>query len=162
METISAQPSVEDTLQWLTWHKPGIQKLVVSLDTASGLGSITDCEGPGAEGPCESDSRLKRDVSGIKDALRGILALNGVTYRYNTAQHPELHLSDGPQIGFIAQELERVYPELVTTKNNGFKAVSYAQLVPVLVEAIKEQQSMIAVLQEQVQELQRSSPVGTL
>jgi len=141
------------------WSRPEIRMLTVSLDTGNGLGSTIDCEGGNAEAPCESDSRLKRNVAKITDALAGLLSLKGVTYQYNVAEYPELGLSSGPQIGFIAQELEQVYPELVTTKANGFKAVNYAQLVPVLVEAIKEQQSMIADLQEQVNELQHAAKV---
>jgi hypothetical protein len=140
------------------WHKPEIQRLTVSLDTAAGGGSNVD--GDGTFGPFGvviiSDARVRQDISGITDALGGILALNGVTYRYNTAAYPELGLSDQPQIGFLAQELEQVFPELVVTRNDGFKAVNYALLVPVLVEAIKQQQCMIAELQVQVKELQRS------
>jgi isopentenyl diphosphate isomerase/L-lactate dehydrogenase-like FMN-dependent dehydrogenase len=141
----------------LPWHKPWIERLAVSLDTAGAPGSGDDFE-DGSE--FLSDVRVKKDISGIKDALSGILALKGVTYRYDTSKYPEMGLSSGPQVGFIAQELEQVYPELVTTKASGFKAVNYAQLAPVLAEAIKEQQSMIADLQEQVNALQRTSAVG--
>jgi hypothetical protein len=147
----------------LPWHGPRITRLAVSLDTAIGPGSTGDAssQDPGTL-LSPSDARLKTGIAEITDALAGILTLRGVTYRFDTAKYPEMGLSNGPQIGFIAQELEQVYPELVTTKENGFKAVNYAQLVPVLVEAIKEQQSMIADLQEQVNELQRTSAVGAL
>lgn len=143
----------------LPWHKPEIQVLTVNLDTAAGGGSNVD--GDGTFGPFGvviiSDARVKQDVSGVTDALRGVLALNGVTYRYNTSKYPELGLSDQPQIGFLAQELEQVYPQVVVTRKDGFKAVNYALLVPVLVEAIKQQQSMIADLQSQVRELHSKS-----
>ena len=141
----------------LPWSAPKVQRLTIHLDTQGFGGSNIDGEG-GEEFP--SDLRLKTDIAGIGDALQGILSLKGVTYRYAAAEHPELGLGRGPQIGFIAQDLEQVYPEVVKTKENGFKAVNYAQLVPVLVEAIKEQQAMIADLQEQVDELQRASKVA--
>jgi len=136
----------------LPWHKPEIQQIMVSLDTQGNTGSNIDSFG-GNEFP--SDLRLKQDISGIGDALSGILALKGVTYRYNTAKYPELGLSDQPQIGFLAQELEQVYPEVVVTRKDGFKAVNYALLVPVLVEAIKQQQAMIEDLQNQVKALKQ-------
>ena len=138
----------------LVWSKPQIQRLQVSLDTAFGPGSAVDGSvlDPGTETGI-SDVRVKKDVTRITDALTGILSLNGVTFRYNTEAHPELRLSKKPQIGFLAQELEQVYPELVKTREDGLKAVNYAHLVPVLVEAIKEQQSMIAELREQISQL---------
>jgi hypothetical protein len=48
-----------------------------------------------------------------------------------------MNFSDGKQIGFIAQEVEKALPELVTTDTNGYKSVAYANVVPVLVEAVK-------------------------
>jgi len=141
----------------LPWSKPRVQRLTVHLETQGIEGSNID--GIGGE-LFESDVRLKRDIAGIHDALKGVLALKGITYRYAAAEYPELGLGREPQIGFVAQDLEQVYPEVVKTKENGFKAVNYAQLVPVLVEAIKEQQTMIADLQEQVNELQHESRVA--
>jgi hypothetical protein len=158
-ETAPESPEVQPR-ELLAWHKPEIQHLVVNFDTANDTGSGTDSETHGIE--FTSDRRLKQDILAIRGALNGILALNGVTYLYDTATYPELRLAAGPQIGFIAQELEHVYPELVTTRENGFRAVNYAQLVPVLVEAIKEQQAMIEELRDQIAELRPVSAVGTL
>ena len=52
----------------------------------------------------------------------------------------------GNDIGFIAQELEIIYPELVKTGSNGYKSVDYSKLTPILVEAIKAQQAQIDAL----------------
>ena len=142
----------------LPWHRPQIQALVLNLDTAYRAGSVDDGFTMAGEIVHISDVRVKKDVTRITDALHGILSLNGVTYRYKTTEHPELQLTDKPQIGFLAQELEQVYPQLVKTREDGFKAVNYSHLVPVLVEAIKEQQSMIADLQAKVNSLQGISP----
>jgi len=136
----------------LAWHKPEIKRLTVSLDTSYDGGSFTDFGNSGS-GPGDSDRRLKVDVVKITDALQGVLSLNGVTYHYDTTNHPEMGLSEKPQIGFIAQELEEVYPQFVVTKENGYKAVNYAPMVAVLAEAIKEQQAMIEELQKQVNQL---------
>jgi hypothetical protein len=157
-----ADGSVAQPEGLLPWHRPEIRELSITLDTGIGGGSNVDLnvEDPGFM--VRSDIRLKKDISGIQNAMDGVRALSGVTYLYDAAKYPELRLATRPQIGFIAQELEQVYPELVTTKENGFKAVNYAQLVPVLVEALKEQQAMLEDLQARVTELRERSAVGTL
>jgi hypothetical protein len=103
-----------------------------------------------------SDSRLKMKISPITDPLQGILLLNGVTFYWNTSDYPELQLSNNQQIGLIAQELEQVYPELVSSDENGYKTVDYVKIIPVLVEAIKQQQLMIVNLQEGIGNLERN------
>jgi hypothetical protein len=55
------------------------------------------------------------------------------------------------EIGLIAQDLEQVYPELVSTDQDGYKSVQYSHLVPVLIEAIKEQQKQIEGLKKQAE-----------
>jgi endosialidase-like protein len=152
LETLPTDASA-DTDVLLPWHKPEIQRLTISLDTKIGTGSTVDADG--SEFLTPSDRQLKKDIGRITHALGHVLSLNGVTYRYDTGKHPEMGLSDAPQIGFIAQELEQVYPEVVKTRDDGMKAVNYAHLVPVLVEAIKEQQAMIADLQTQINRLKQ-------
>ena len=146
-------------LELRQWHRPMVTRMSVSLDTTIGGGTNTDgaTSDPGNQFP--SDRRLKKDVNKINDALTSLFSLNGVTYHYDTANHPEMGLSDKPQIGFIAQELEEVYPQFVVTKENGYKAVSYAPMVAVLVEAIKEQQTMIESLQQQVNKLSQKKEI---
>ena len=55
--------------------------------------------------------------------------------------------SKDEQIGFIAQEIEKIYPQVVLTDKNGYKSIDYSKLTPILVEAIKEQQKIIQELQ---------------
>lgn len=100
-----------------------------------------------------SDNRLKVNISPLKDPLQGVLSLNGVTFYWNTSDYPELGLNNDPQVGFIAQELEKIYPELVHTDENGYKTVDYVKLIPILTEAIKQQQLMITDLQKEITEL---------
>ena len=57
--------------------------------------------------------------------------------------------SERKQIGVIAQELEAVYPELVTTDDNGYKTVDYSKLTPILLDGINELQALVANLTEQ-------------
>ena len=65
------------------------------------------------------------------------------------------NLSSREQIGLIAQDVEKVLPELVNTDSEGFKSVDYTKLGPVLIEAIKEQQQQIDQLKKEIQMLKK-------
>lgn len=90
-----------------------------------------------------SDLRFKKDIEPIGGSLDKILKLNGVYYNWNRKLFPEKGFSEEKQIGFIAQNIEMYFPELVSKDKDGYRAVDYARLTPVLVEAIKEQQKSI-------------------
>lgn len=87
---------------------------------------------------CVSDLRYKKNIVPLENSLSNILKTNGVRYDWKQEEFPEKHFSDKNQIGFIAQELEKIFPEMVITDEKGFKSVDYARLTPVLAEAIKE------------------------
>jgi hypothetical protein len=91
-----------------------------------------------------SDARFKENVAPIPDALESVLRLRGVTFDWRRDRFPLQHFSASKGIGFIAQEVETVFPSLVSTDGDGFKGVDYAELTPILVEAIKAQQRRIA------------------
>ena len=88
-----------------------------------------------------SDRRLKKDIEPLSLSLQKVQALEGVTYHWNGINN---HDSTQLQYGLIAQEVEKIFPELVTTENNGYKSVNYIALVPVLIEAVKELQQQVA------------------
>jgi hypothetical protein len=90
-----------------------------------------------------SDARLKQNIRPVGNALQNVLKLNGVRYTFRDAAFPTMNFPKGEQIGVLAQEVEKVYPELVSTDDKGYKSVNYAQLNAVLIEAIKEQQKEI-------------------
>jgi len=97
-----------------------------------------------------SDIRLKRDIQPLKSSLDRVLELRGVSYRWRTEEFPERGFKETGQIGLVAQEVEGVIPELVSTNSQGFKAVSYDKLTAVLVEAIKELRAENKCLKEQL------------
>ena len=80
-----------------------------------------------------SDRRLKNNIQPIENALEKVSKLNGYTFDWN-----ELSKKEGTEIGVIAQEIETDFPELVVTRENGYKAVRYEKLVAVLISAINE------------------------
>ena len=88
-----------------------------------------------------SDQRLKDNITPISNALNKVLAISGNTFDWNEKSEKE-----GSDVGVIAQEILEVLPEAVTTRDNGYLAVRYEKLVPLLIEAIKE-------LKEEINEL---------
>lgn len=82
-----------------------------------------------------SDARLKKDVSTLDNALELVTKLRGVHFRWI---EPKSKSQKGIQTGLIAQEVEKIYPELVLTDKEGFKSVNYAALVAPLIEAVKQ------------------------
>ncbi|SHJ30795.1 DNA-binding beta-propeller fold protein YncE [Hymenobacter daecheongensis DSM 21074] len=93
-----------------------------------------------------SDARFKQHVRPLGGALAAVLALRGVRYEWNALGVRHGGTAGAGQVGLLAQEVEKIYPELVSTDKDGYKAVNYAQLTPVLIEALKEQQQQIEAL----------------
>ncbi|GLE09288.1 hypothetical protein PINS_up020897 [Pythium insidiosum] len=104
-----------------------------------------------------SDARFKRDVRPIDAAAAAeiVRQLEGVAYAYRVDEFPSRGFGDRQEIGFLAQEVERVLPEVVTQDSEGFKFVAYARVVPVLVEALKHEQQQREALERRVDALQR-------
>lgn len=84
-----------------------------------------------------SDARLKTNVQPIFNATASINALNAVTYAWNE-QGKTRGGNDKLQYGFIAQEVEKVFPAMVNTDAEGYKSVNYVAIVPVLVKSLQE------------------------
>jgi hypothetical protein len=96
-----------------------------------------------------SDNRFKTNVTSIPNALEKITQIGG--YEFDWIPNQELHGFEGHDVGVIAQEIEKVLPEVVTTRDSGYKAVKYEKIVPLLIEAIKEQQKQIDELKNLIQ-----------
>ena len=101
-----------------------------------------------------SDVRLKKNINQLTGALEKLLDLRGVSYEWRTDEFSERGLSEEKHIGLIAQEVEKMFPELVSTDNYGYKALSYGRLTAILLEAIKEQQVQIDELTSRLQKLE--------
>jgi hypothetical protein len=84
-----------------------------------------------------SDIRLKENLIPLSNALDKIKQIGGYEFDWKE-EHKIHHGFEGHDVGVIAQEVEKVLPEIVTTKFNGFKGLKYEKLVPLLIEAIKE------------------------
>lgn len=118
-----------------------------SLLEVNGIITATKIQGP-------SDSRFKKNIKPIENALEKVMKLGGYTYDWKEAsEFPNQTLGKGHDMGVIAQEVEKQFPEAVSTNADGFKAVSYTELVPALIEAIKTQQLQVQAQQAEINEL---------
>ena len=86
-----------------------------------------------------SDARLKKDIRPLTNTLQNIQQLSGYQYHWKDNQRDST-----AQIGLLAQEVQKIYPQLVKEDSNGTLSVNYSGMVPVLLEAIKEQQVQLA------------------
>jgi hypothetical protein len=100
-----------------------------------------------------SDVKFKKDITAIESPLKKIAGIKGVSYSWNTAEYKERGFTEGRHYGVIGQEVEKVLPEIVKEGLNGEKSVSYTELIPVLIEAVKEQQKVIEGQQKEMKEL---------
>ncbi|MGD0342362.1 MAG: tail fiber domain-containing protein, partial [Bacteroidales bacterium] len=97
-----------------------------------------------------SDLRLKKNITAINDVIEKLKSLRGVYYEWDKNETSGMVVDDGRQIGVIAQDVEKAFPELVVTNNKGYKMVDYIKLTPILLEGIKEQQGYIEGQQKQI------------
>jgi hypothetical protein len=98
-----------------------------------------------------SDIKLKDNIRVIESPLEKISKINGVSFNWNDKQ--SVYEVGKKDYGVIAQEVEEVLPELVTTRENGYKAVRYEKIVSLLIEATKAQQAQIEDLKNEVNKL---------
>lgn len=130
---------------------PGSYKLYVS-------GSIF-----ASTGWYSSDKKFKQDITPIESALSKVLQINGVSFTWNTKDYAKKEFPEGRHHGVIAQDIEKVLPEVVKTVRLKYKekeedvaedveekAVAYNELIPILIEAIKEQEQKIGRLEAAV------------
>jgi len=134
---------MDDELTDLAAVKAINQSLVTTADVR--FDSIgVDTAAPGTSGVIRaandiiafysSDERLKDNISNIPNALEKVESLRGVEFDWNDNQE----VYEGHDIGVIAQDVEKVLPEIVENRDNGYKAVKYEKLTAVLIEAVKE------------------------
>lgn len=129
---------------------PGSYKLYVN-----GPIFATNLHSPGTPGTNDnSDIRLKKNVEQLTAASEKLKNIKGVEFDWRVDEFPDKKLPDGKQIGMIAQEVEKEFPELVSTDSDGYKSIFYDKFTAVLLEAIKEQSSEIASLKKRIEALE--------
>jgi hypothetical protein len=102
-----------------------------------------------------SDKNFKENITPIENPIEKIRMISGNTYDWK-ADMKEFHGFEGNDVGVIAQEIEAVLPQLVTTRETGYKAVKYDKLVALLIEGMKAQQNQIDNLTIEIEKLKES------
>jgi len=102
-----------------------------------------------------SDKNFKENITPIENPIEKIRMISGNTYDWK-ADMKEFHGFEGNDVGVIAQEIEAVLPQLVTTRETGYKAVKYDKLVALLIEGMKAQQNQIDNLTIEIEKLNES------
>jgi len=122
---------IEGANQSITWNS-GDSRFVISTDTRVS-GDITATGDVVAYS--SSDRELKNNIQPISNPLEKINQISGNSFVWNEEKQ---NIYKGKDYGVIAQEIEEILPELVQTRENGYKAVKYDKIVSLLIEGIKE------------------------
>lgn len=139
--TLAAWPITPDGEQLGGWLGE-----VFDIDASSSIKLIINGSAEADSFLYTSDKKLKTNIKTLPDALDKIMQLRGVTFDWKE--------NGESKVGLIAQEVEEVFPEMVSTdKNTGLKAVEYGNLVAPLIEAIKAQQVEIEALRAEIERL---------
>jgi len=129
---------------------PG-QKLDVLGNVQIGTGTtgcITDRDGTLIAGTCSSDMRFKKNIAPFGSVLRHFSSLRPVYFDWRSDEFKERNFGSHRAYGLIAQEVEKLFPELVLTDQSGYKAVNYSELPLLTIQAVKEQQTQIEAQQK--------------
>jgi hypothetical protein len=103
-----------------------------------------------------SDIRLKDEIGGIENALDKVLGLRGVIFTWKTEEYGDLGFPEGEHYGVIAQDAEQVMPEIVKEGPGGELAVAYSEIIPVLIESVRELKAENDALKERIAALEVS------
>lgn len=102
-----------------------------------------------------SDIRLKKEIKNLSHSLDKIAELQGISFTWRKEEFPNMNFPDGRTVGFVGQEVEKVFPELVNTNQAGYKSVDYAKMSAYLVEAIKELKAENEALKKRIESLEQ-------
>jgi hypothetical protein len=119
----------------------GLTAPVYKLDVIGDINTTTCVRIAGTQqlGTCASDERFKKNIHPIQGALAKLRLLSPVHYEFRTEEFPERHFSHAVEAGLIAQDLERVFPDLVVTDDDGYKRIKYGlDLEMQTIAAVKE------------------------
>ena len=110
----------------------------IRVGTSGSNGCLQSFSGAGLVGTCTSDARLKTNILPFAPVLNKLVRLQPVHFDWKMSQYPEYHFGAGRNAGLLAQDVESVFPEMVTTDEHGFKMVNYSELPYLTLAAIRE------------------------
>lgn len=100
-----------------------------------------------------SDIRIKTDIKPLTQPLEKIMALEGIEFEFTNEHFPDKSFPEGRQIGLVAQNVEKVIPQVVITDPEGFKTLQYQNLTALLIEGVKTQQNQLNSLKNAIDDI---------
>ena len=135
------------------WKKVAVSGSNVEFDTIYASGQISSSGDVVADGDViaynSSDIRLKDNIEVIKGSLDKIGEIRGVEFDWND-KSPGWAQERGHDVGVIAQEVQKIIPEIVIERKNGYLGVDYKRIIPLLIESIKELKQEVNDLKKKV------------
>ncbi len=108
-----------------------------------------------------SDERYKTDINELDNALNKIINISGVSFYWKNESGLKSTTESTPTNGFIAQDVEKVIPNVVFSDSTGYKTMDYLGLLPYLVESIKELNQKVETQEEYIEQLEVNGSVST-
>jgi hypothetical protein len=110
----------------------------IRVGTSGTNGCLQNFAGTALTGSCSSDARLKTNITPFAPVLSKVVQLQPVHYHWRSQEFPDYHFGDALNSGLIAQEVEKVFPEMVSVDAHGYKTVNYSELPYLLLGAVRE------------------------
>jgi hypothetical protein len=149
---LSGYSNIADMLNNIVMRTAGVERLRIDNTGNIGIGTTAPSAKLQVNGDIiansiagSSDIRFKKNIKTVENALDKVKALRGVYFNWKQEAFPDKNFGAQDELGFIAQEVEQVVPEIVSKENtkDEYRSIKYDKLVALLVEAIKEQQKQI-------------------
>jgi hypothetical protein len=121
-------------------------------NTTGTIGCVEDRDGTVIAGTCSSDLRFKKNITSFGSVLNNFSKLRPVNYFWRADEFADQKFGTKQSYGLIAQEVETLFPELVSTDEKGFKAVNYSKLPLLTIQAVKELKADNDALKKQIEE----------
>lgn len=148
LQDVTTAGATTSTAITITNTSTSINKTTGALVVTGGVGiGETLNVGGDVVAYASSDIRLKDNIQPIENPLQKINQIGGYSFEWNAEKQ---NIYSGKDYGVIAQEIEKILPELVDTRENGYKAVKYDKLVSLLIEGIKDLSKEVEQLKKQV------------
>lgn len=154
---MTGTPSTTDTIILATAGMSPMERMRITNTGNVGIGTTTPAYTLHVNGQVAgtaayitaSDLRYKKDISRMTNSLDKLLSITGVSYKFRNDEFPESKFSKRRELGVIAQNVEKVFPEAVSKDSQGFRSVAYTMLISPIIEAIREVNSKTKRLEDE-------------
>jgi hypothetical protein len=136
----------------------------VFITEDAGVNGCVVASGTIIGGTCKSDARLKKNIQPFSPVLDKLVQLQPVSYNWRAEEFPQFHFGTSRTSGLIAQEVEKVFPDMVSVDKDGFKRVNYSELPYLMLQAVRELKTEKDKLQQEMRakEAQKDAQIRKL